>query len=316
MSTHAVDVVRIAEVEKHPNADSLGLVKVYGYTCAVRLGDFQAGDLVAYIPPDSVVPDNDAFAFLGGHRRIKVKRLRGVYSQGLIVKAPAGSQEGDDVAPVLGIEHYEPAVHANTLGVDAQAPSGFWPVYDVEPWRRYRHVLVHGESVRITEKIHGASARFLYLDDGMHVGSHRRWKQNLPTDMWWMALAQNPWIESFCRANPGILLYGEVYGQVQDLKYDTKPGEYRVATFDLFDGARWLGYEHPAWDGLSHGVRVPVLYDGPYDPATVEALAEGKSTVAKHLREGCVIRATPEREADHFGRVQLKIVGNGYLERA
>ena len=50
MSTHSVDVVRIAEIAKHPNADSLGLVRVFGYTCAVRLGDFHPGDLVAYTP--------------------------------------------------------------------------------------------------------------------------------------------------------------------------------------------------------------------------------------------------------------------------
>src|SRR5438046_3480508 len=108
-STHKVEVVRIERIEKHENADTLGIVNVFGgYPCCVRLGDFKEGDLAAYIPPESVCPATEPFAFLGDHRRIKVKRLRGVYSLGLLIHAPAGSKEGDDVAAALGVTHYEP----------------------------------------------------------------------------------------------------------------------------------------------------------------------------------------------------------------
>ncbi len=66
------------------------------------------------------------------------------------------------------------------------------------------------------------------------------------------------------------------------------------------------------------GHLVPLLFSGPYDEAKAPLLAEGSSTVpgAKHVREGCVIRPVIERTDPEIGRVQLKIVSSGYLERA
>jgi hypothetical protein len=71
MSTHEVRVHRINEIEKHPNADRLGLVRIDGFTAIVRLGDFKPGDLAAYIEPDYVVPDLEQFTFLKGKLRIR-----------------------------------------------------------------------------------------------------------------------------------------------------------------------------------------------------------------------------------------------------
>jgi len=70
--------------------------------------------------------------------------------------------------------------------------------------------------------------------------------------------------------------------------------------------------------GLIALIKVPVLYRGPYDPTTIEAFAEGRSTVpgADHIREGCVVQPVKERTDLHLGRVKLKIVGNGYLEKS
>ena len=80
MSTHKVEVVSINEIERHPNADSLDLVRIYGFTAIVRLGQFKPGDLAVYIEPDYVVPDNEQFAFLKGKTRIRAMKLRGVWS--------------------------------------------------------------------------------------------------------------------------------------------------------------------------------------------------------------------------------------------
>lgn len=35
MSTHSVRVVRIGSVDPRPNAESLGITQVFGYTCCV-----------------------------------------------------------------------------------------------------------------------------------------------------------------------------------------------------------------------------------------------------------------------------------------
>lgn len=79
MSSHRVDVVRLGQVTKHENADTLGLVKVFGWQCVVRLADWHEGDLAAYLPPDSLVDTRrPEFAFLRREgrdtERIRVRR--------------------------------------------------------------------------------------------------------------------------------------------------------------------------------------------------------------------------------------------------
>src|SRR6185436_2020854 len=137
---HRVEVVPV-ELRPHPNADSLSLVQVFGYQVCVRTDDWQGVTIGAYVPPDSICPDTPEFAFLGEHRRIKVKRLRGEISQGLLVPAPAGAQVGDDVAGVLGVTHYEPPLPVSTSGESERPPSGYRPAYDLESGRRYAQVV-------------------------------------------------------------------------------------------------------------------------------------------------------------------------------
>jgi len=317
-STHRVEVVRINEIEKHPNADSLGIVRVYGYTCCVRLGDFHPGDLVAYVVPDSVVPtDVPAFAFLNGHKRITVKRLRGVCSQGLLIKAPEGAKEGDDVAPILGVTRYEPPCAATTGGEAEAGPPGIVaPKYDLESWHRYKHLLHDGEPVIVTEKIHGACGRYVWAGERLYCGSRTEWKRESDENLWWIAARTHGWIEQFCRSHPGTVLYGEVFGQVQDLKYGIpRGGRPRFAAFDLFQpqGHQWsFPPEHLA---LS---TPPVIYRGPYKESEIVALSQGRSLVdgADNLREGIVIEPAETRIDIEIGRVKLKVVSDEYLERS
>lgn len=314
MSKHTVDVIRIEEILPHPNADSLGIIKVHNYTCCVRRADWKVGDLAAYIPPDSIVPATEQFSFLGTARRIKVKRLRGVYSQGLLVPAPALADAGDDVMEAMNVTHYEPpAPPMSTRGEDAKAPGGWWPTYDVESWYKYEHLLVSGEPIAVTEKIHGCNARYMF-DGEMHLGSRTRWKMPNGDHVWGRCLQQNPWIEQWCRTYRNAALYGEVYGQVQDLKYNVGVGEFRLAVFDIWEAGTWWTRARLIAYGPEH--LVPVLYCGTYDKVTLAQLAEGKSLLADHVREGCVVQPLTERTCTEIGRVKLKLVGNGYLERA
>lgn len=318
-STHRVEVVRIHAIEKHPNADSLGIVRVYGYTCCVRLGDFQPGDLAAYIVPDSIVPETEAFAFLGEHRRIRVKRLRGTVSQGLLIKAPDGSKDGDDVAEMLGVTRYESPISAQSGGEAESGPFSV-PKYDLESWHRYGMALVPGEEVVVTEKIHGASARFAWTEDRLWCGSRVEWKRQSDENLWWQAARHNSWIEEFCRTNPELILYGEVFGRVQELRYGVLPGGApRFLAFDLLNprGLEWIQWREFS-NLLAPEFRVPVLYEGSYDPEDVVVISRGLSCVplATHLKEGAVVQPVIERRHDECGRVKLKIVSDEYLERS
>jgi len=328
MSTHEVPVVRVVK-EPHPSADTLSIARIFGFTCCVRTADWNDGDLAAYIAPDYTVPlDRPEFAFLArvdkpkDRERIKVKKLRGVFSQGLLIRAPEGLREGDNAMEALGVERYQPPFNLSTGGEAGPGPSGVVaPKYDVESWYRYGSLFQPGEDVIATEKLHGASARYVFAEGRMFVGSHGEWKREGIASIWHRALEVTPRIRTLCEAWPGFVLYGEVYGQVQDLRYGTRKGEVCFAGFDIRDKAgQWLNGKEACATAFHFGVPwVPEVYAGKYDPAAIEALSNGPSLVPgeANIREGVVVQALSDRYVDELGgRLKLKIVSNAYLERA
>ena len=317
-STHLVEVVPIW-LEPHPNADSLSIVRVFdGYTCCVRTVDWEGKSKGAYIPPDSVVDSSrPEFAFLSGHERIKVKKLRGIVSMGLLMPVSDDVELGTDLAEALGVTHYDPPLPASSGGEAAQAPVGYRPNYDVDTLRRYAHVFEAGELIWVTEKIHGASARYCWVGDEMHAGSRTEWKRESKNNLWWQVIERYPELTEFCRANPEITVYGEVYGNVQDLKYGAKAGEVCFSAFDLLRGSEWINPAEARQIGASLPW-VPLLSEGvSFDLETILTLAEGESlmTGANHIREGIVVKPVIERTHPEVGRVCLKVVSNAYLER-
>ena len=349
LSRFSVDVVPI-RLLPHPNADSLSIVEVYGYTVVVRTEDWKHVDRAAFIPPDSVVPvDRPEYAFLDGKSRITVRRFRGVMSHGLLMPAPQGARVGDSVAELMGITHYEPPVSTGviTSGEAEAPPLGGRPVYDIEHMRRFPNVLQQGEQVIVTEKIHGSNARFTFQDGRFWAGSRNEFKRfygdGRKECVWWQILDGNDGLCRMLYDNPGITVYGEIYGDVQELKYGHGKGEISFRAFDILKGPerpgrlrsladsamRRFGYVRPVvtqdtWMNfiparslaLEYGVRwAPGIYEGPFYPALL-SLADGDSTIpgAEHIREGVVIKPMVERYDPVLGRVQLKVVSDDYLE--
>lgn len=161
MSEHKVEVVRVT-IEVHPNADALELARVGDYLSITRKGQYKSGDLVAYIPEQSILPI-DLIRELGlegklagqNHDRVKAIRLRGTLSQGLCYPARPGWSEGQDVAAELGIIKYVPPVPAHLSGEIYAAGQDKCLKYDIENIKRYPDLLAEGEPVVFTEKIHG-----------------------------------------------------------------------------------------------------------------------------------------------------------------
>lgn len=316
MSEFRVEVIRVGPIEKHPNADTLGIARVHGgYPCIVKLGELREGDLAVYVPVDSVVPDDERWSFLAGHRRIKARRLRGVFSMGLLVPAEPGMTEGQDAKEALGITKYEPPVPMAFGGNDESDP-GFIPVYtDVEGLRRWPDVLVPGEQVVITEKIHGENGRFAWRDGRLWCASHKRFKREDPRSQWWRAAASCLLIDRLQEA-PNVAFYGEVHGYTGNFSYGVTKGSVGLRIFDALDTAtkRYLDYDE--FVALTNDLsleRVPELFRGPWDPE-LRSLAEGRSTLDdRHIREGIVVRPVKERWDRRIGRVILKLHGEGFL---
>lgn len=158
-ANHRVNIVQVGEILPHPNADRLEITFVEGYQIVTGKGNFKTGDFAVYIPPDSVVPQTEAFKFIWQdhvdidskvperRRRITVKRLRKEYSEGLLMPVADllfqvgenGQHEGlffngkalnvgDDVAALIGVTHYVPEFDRESTSADtAAAPKRRYP---------------------------------------------------------------------------------------------------------------------------------------------------------------------------------------------
>lgn len=336
MSEYKPEIVKIRRIDPHPNADRLEIARVYDYPVVVGKGEFREGDLAIYIPIDSVVYDrHQTWEFLGDKRRIKAKRLRGIYSQGLLAPPYCtcggrwfffhGShcvlkmKEFADVRTQVDVCKYEPPLSPQMQTENERDP-GFMPIYtDIEGLRRHPGVLREGEEVVLTEKVHGANGRWCYYEGRFWAASHRNVKREDPNCLWWSVMDDT--FREFLQENEGTVFYGEVYGQVQDLKYGIRHGA-RAILFDAYTirGGHYLDYDHfatvcsaPAAPYHVWMPTVPVLYRGPWSRELM-SMAEGKTVLGdgEHVREGFVVRPVRERLDDELGRVILKLVGEGY----
>ncbi len=371
MSTFKVEVIKIGAITKHPNADSLSLTKAFEYPVVIRTGDFKEGDLAVYVPEDSMVPtDRPEFSYLkgkDGKARIKAIRLRGIYSEGLLVRAPAGVEVGQDVAALLGVTKYEqPVPEASVLMRSQQeAPpkeAVAAPRYEVEALFRNATAIPEGSLVTFNEKVHGCSSRYVFTDQ-LHVGSHNVWRRGpqvpdkkaaiwagfkallaallslrvrnivphvkkaygirmsaVSEDVWWR-IARKYDLASKLKSMKNVVLYGEVYGHVQDLTYGVSNSD--VVDFVLFDAFvvkenRFLNYEELRRLANRLGLRmVPELYVGPMptiEKAKEIAAGDGKSVICPtQIREGAVVRLLSDSRVRD--RALYKIVTEAYKLR-
>ena len=270
---------------------------------------------------------------------------------------PLDWKEGEDVSDILGITHYEPEELSTTTGQTTAAPrrkypktfQGWFffllhklglrtgngslamdvsfeaPSYDVEALKNFKNTFEDGELVYVTEKIHGSNARFLFLDGTMYAGSHYQWKSPQSTCVFRKALTQLPWIEAWCRAHEGSILYGEITPTQKGFNYGSNDVQFFAFDMRTPNGA-WIK-PYTAFDesGLGNivlrsGIETitPVLYIGPYDLEKIKAeFVDGQSMVkdATNIREGVVITPLTERHVRGLGRLQLKLVSNAYLEK-
>ena len=314
MSDFKVEVCRIV-VEKHPDpeVERLEIAMVGDYMTVVGKGIHQTGDLVAYIPEQSIVPDAIAeeiglLGKLSGSQknRVKAMRLRGVLSQGVVLKARPDWVEGQDVTVELGIVKYEvPEAHLPQSMRGRLAGSGFHFNFDVENIKKYNGAFEDGEEVVFTEKVHGTcciigwhkeapngvtnmfTVQDLYSDGGLTPAYIQIGTKNLSKQGVYFAddelsrnnvycrtfLKHRDRFETlFCRTaalfdSDKVFVLGEVFGSgVQDLTYGSQKGEIKYRIFGICYYDR-AGERH--WlntDELDEAISDQLYWDDCADP--------------------------------------------------
>lgn len=430
MSDWNPQIVKIEKVSKHAGADALSVVitSIGDYPIITKLDEYKPGDIAVYVPIDTIVPDTEEFHFLAplkfenyeengefkkrpigrkfdvgsvpeSYRIIKAKKIRGQYSQGMLIPinwdvhidpSTVDVNEyiarisvfladpdfiGTNIASLYGFTKWEEDEEeasdhkpgANKKKAHAQnekKPDGWTiPYYDIDSMRKFVASLVEGEEVILTEKIHGANAGFSHDGERLWVKSRNYYKrgeceipiyddgetvivdgldwqvpaegyENLPrkrtkigtktvqsTDQWW-EVARRIDLESKLAQYPGLVFFGEVYGQVTGFNYDVKivngSLNLNVRFFDIWDikTMRYLDYDDYCLICSNLGLDMtPELYRGPWlGKEQMYPFAEGKTTLGgKHVREGFVLRTAKERYCERLkGRMQVKLVGEGY----
>ena len=322
-------------VEPHPDADRLECARIGGYYTVVRMGDFKTGDVAAYIPEASVLPDAliqemELTGKLAGpdFNRVHAVKLRGVLSQGLVYPMP-GVPAGEDVTERLGIVKYIPVVPPHMQG-DMRDAFGANLRYEIDNIKMSPDIFEDGEEVILTEKIHGT-----WCDIGIQggvpvVASKQISGQGLAFVTEGGANEGNIYVECYRRNAekieelsrrldaPDLHVLGEIYGaKIQDLTYGMEAIGFRV--FDVYVGTREEG-RFLAYDECAHMVgglfeTVPLLYRGPFSQGVMEQYTQGASALGGNNREGVVIKPVAERGHPMIDRAIAKSLSEKHLLR-
>lgn len=348
MSSLIVEVSKIENIQKHPNADRLSIVTVRGWNCIVGLNQYKSGDLVIFCPPDSIIPNNLIeqynLEYLKKNGRVRTVKLRGFISQGLILDIPKDKnwKEGLDVAKFLNIKKYEPPTPKyQQLKGKKPTRKKLNPEFDkyteIENIKNYKEIFKNGDQVIITEKIHGTNFRagnlprykgnlwgkiksflfgkyeFVYGSHNVQLVSANKNKNFYGEDVYGRIAKKYKLAEIIPE---DYIVYGEIYGKgIQDLTYGLD--DIDLVIFDVKYKGEYLSWID--FKKFCENLRlpiVPVLNIACYGVDTIPKYTNGKSKLyPKQIREGCVIKSILEENHPQIGRKVLKSVSSEYLLR-
>lgn len=325
-------------IEEHPKADRIELARVDGYTCCVEKGIYKTGDLAAYIPDQSILPD-DIVQELGlenilQKNKVRVIKLRGMLSLGLLYPINGNRLNnkkysiGDDVTEILQITKYIPEVPVSLRG--SCSPFSGQKYYDIENIKNFPNVLQTGENIVITEKISGAICRITRSEGEIRISSRGLGNNGLAFKPDGKTVYhcivehfKGDFNEIDKRLGDGVVdnhnIFCVIFGKdIHSLGYNTT---LDIRVCDIHNGTKWLNVKEVL--DILKGLQlqyVPILYRDKYHPDIIDKHAIGSTLVntdenspKPHIREGIVIRPETEREDDVLGRVILKSISPDYL---
>jgi hypothetical protein len=344
---HVERVIKIIPIEK---ADKLEIVQLLGWECIVQKGQFKEGDLVVYIECDSVCPKTEDFSFLADRKyRIRIIKLRGVYSQGLVMPLstlPKGKYtEGQDVTKVLKITKYDPQAAAE-VKQDRGPIWNFLMHYSFFRWlllpkktqrELFPSFLIKTDEERIQNipwvlekfkdidfyasvKVDGHSNTYWVKDGKFGVASRNIWlKKETENDYW--KLAREMKIEEKLKSfGKNICIQGEQIGPgIQGNKYNLT--NYVFLVFNVFDiderrfynMGELIGFCNMFGFNHVYILKETVRFEGKTVNDMVE-MAKGMDPMFPNtIREGLVFRPMEEMKAPGIGRVSFKAINPEFL---
>ncbi len=184
-------IEQIIKLDQVSNADSLELATVLGWEVIVKKGTFKVDDYCIYIPIDTLVDTSKPwFNFLrkdyNSEFRIKTIRIRGIWSQGLII--PFNNQLKDlllhnsiefccgyDIGKLIGVSKYQK--DANQLVTEKTSnlnfPTEFVSKTDEDNLKSKPELIKEflGKRIYISKKLDGSSMTIIKFNNNLIICS-------------------------------------------------------------------------------------------------------------------------------------------------
>ena len=343
-------VQRIKEVCPIEGTDSIELVKVLGWQCVAKKGQFKAGDDCVYFEIDSLLPVKPEFEFLRGNSyknsdllgegfRLRTMKFRGQISQGLVLpidiveeKGWHGLPEGTDVTELLEVRKWEIPEMATDGGTVIGSLPHSIPYTDETRIQAEPELLQEfaGLPYYISTKMDGLSHSISLDENGFHVTGHNYEYKN-DGKSWFYELVKTRNFKEKLKSNlpeiehiihepiQSISLQGEYCGEgIQKNRLRLKKPEWYVFTVNA-NGKRLNLRDSQKIAGMIGEAFVPIEERGEDLPSkypTIEALLERAD--GQYLnggkKEGIVIRPTePVFSKTLSGPLSMQVVNNKYL---
>lgn len=331
-------VVKIDQVIKHPNADSLDLCKIGGWQVVAKLGEFKEGELAIYFEIDSWIPVELAPFLVKGSEpreyngvygeRLRTIKLRKELSQGLLLPLSIlnnvsssygfafGIPEGEDLTGVLGIQKWERPLSANLQGMAKGNFPSFLHKTDKDRIQNLKFDRYQDLICEVTEKLDGSSMT-IYFNEGVAGVCSRNVDLKLDQEGNAFVNMFNTFkklglIDTCLAFDRNFAIQGELLGyNIQGNKYGLQEGEYQFYVFSVFDIDKQSYVEPEKVQEFCKLVElnyVPVL-----DNVTIEGtikdylkMAEDISALHKVEREGLVFKSLD-------GLTSFKAISNKWI---
>lgn len=271
----------ISEVVPHPNADRLTIYKMNGLSWRVISAEkFQIGDKVGYIQTDTVVEERPEYEFLRKNNfRIKCIRLRGEYSNGLIIPLSddlKALEEGTDISEQLGVSKYEKPVTYKSGDAAGDFPTSLLSKTDEDKIENHPELIEQfkNKEVYISLKSDGSSVTIInHEEKGFMVCSRNLEIKESQDNKYWQPVFKYNLKENL---PVGFALQGELVGQgIQTNPEGVKGVDIRVFRAWRLEERKILDYRDLLL--LCKKLDIPMVdtyYIGKFQWETVEEMIE------------------------------------------
>ena len=302
MSKLIVEVCKVSDIKEHPNADKLEILQIKGWDVVATKGSVAVGELVVFIPPDSVLSAS-LHTFLGitkycaelpkhygksmklldvslydnpfderpSARRVKAARLRGVPSYGTIMTKQSFVDYAIDQSLFPNVEDVREIYEYVEEGTDV---SELLAVSKWEPPIK----ATQGDAERENSKFHKYTSienwrnyPDVFKDDDIVICTEKIHGCLMKTSLITMYDGEKMYEKSICDIQPGEIVK----------TYDTKKGIFTTAKVkgvlvqDVTDQLDWFELE------LDNGRKLVCTEDHPI--LTTEGWVQAKDLTENHV---------------------------------